>query len=225
MSRSEDRPGPEPVGGGEGADPSPPPRPPPTTAHRTPAGSISPDYFARAYAEDPDPWRFASSPYEAAKYAATLGALPRERYARAFEVGCAIGVLTVRLAERADRLLAVDVAPAALAQARARCAGLGHVEVRQMAVPDEWPEGAFDLVVVSEVGYYLSRPDLDRLVARCAASAEAGGHLVLVHWTGETDYPLGGDAVHEAFLADPRWRPVHGDRPPHYRLDVLERVP
>ena len=201
------------------------PSPPPTRAYRTPGGSISPDYFARAYAEDPDPWRFASSPYEAEKYAATLAALPRARYARAFEVGCAIGVLTVRLAERADRLLAVDVAPAALDQARARCAGLEHVEVRRLAVPGEWPDGTLDLVVVSEVGYYLSRPDLDRLAARCAASVEPGGHLVLVHWTGETDYPLTGDAVHEAFLAAPAWRPVRDDRRPEYRLDVLERAP
>lgn len=204
------------------------PNPPPTADHRTPSGSISPAYFEQAFAEDPDPWRFATSPYEAAKYAATLGALPRPRYRRAFEVGCAIGVLTRQLAERCGRLLAVDVAPAALAQARARLADLPHVEVRRMAVPGEWPEGPlsepFDLIVVSEVGYYLGSEDLDRLRQRCAGSAAPGGHLVLVHWTGETDYPLTGDAVHEAFLADDAWRSVHADRAPEYRLDVLERV-
>lgn len=199
------------------------PSPPPTGAYRTPSGSISADYFARAYAEDSDPWRFASSPYEAAKYAATLGALPRARYARAFEVGCAIGVLTRRLADRADALLAVDVAPAALAQARSRCAALPHVRVQQMEVPDAWPEGAFDLLVISEVGYYLAPSDLRRLAERCAASAESGAHLVLVHWTGETDYPLTGDDVHEAFAAHPAWEIVRSDRQPEYRLDVLER--
>jgi SAM-dependent methyltransferase len=200
------------------------PTPPPTAGRRTPAGSVSSDYFARAYAEDPDPWRFASSLYEAAKYQATLDALPRSRYARAFEVGCAIGVLTRRLADRADRLLAVDVAPAALAQARARLADRGHVEVRRMAVPGEWPGGRFDLVVVSEVGYYLGAPDLARLRERCADAVGPGGHLVLVHWTGETDYPQTGDAVHEAFRADGRWRPARAARRPAYRLDVLERA-
>ena len=179
------------------------PAPPPTAAHRTAAGSIAPAYFERLYRVDPDPWAFDTSPYEAAKYAATLDALPRGRYAHAFEIGCANGALTARLAGRCDRVLAVDVAEAALARARERTAALRGVEVRRLAVPAEWPgDGPFDLVVVSEVGYYLA----------------------LVHWTGETDYPLSADAVHGAFLADPAWRPARAGRTADYRLDVLERA-
>lgn len=52
-----------------------------------------------------------------------------------------------------------------------------------------------------------------------------GGHLLLVHWTGPTHYPLSAEAVHRAFLADARWRPLHADRQPTYRLDLLERAP
>ena len=201
------------------------PAPPPTAAHRTAAGSIAPAYFERLYRVDPDPWAFDTSPYEAAKYAATLDALPRGRYAHAFEIGCANGALTARLAGRCDRVLAVDVAEAALARARERTAALRGVEVRRLAVPAEWPgDGPFDLVVVSEVGYYLAPPDLDRLRARCAGSVGRGGHLALVHWTGETDYPLSADAVHGAFLADPAWRPARAGRTADYRLDVLERA-
>ena len=33
--------------------------------------SIPADYFNTLYARDPDPWQFATSPYEAEKYAAT----------------------------------------------------------------------------------------------------------------------------------------------------------
>lgn len=200
------------------------PNPPPTARHRTPSGSVDPAYFERLYREDADPWAFETSAYEAAKYAATLRALPRDRYRRAFEVGCANGVLTERLATRCDALLAIDVAEAALARARARCAGFPNVAVERMVVPDEWPDDRFDLILVSEVGYYLSEPDLARLIARCAEGTAPGGHLILVHWTGETDYPLTGDAVHEAFLADSRWTRVAGVRDAPYRLDVLERV-
>lgn len=182
---------------------------------------MDPAYFERLFAAEADPWGFETSPYEAAKYAATLAALPHDRYRRALEVGCANGALTERLAGRSDALIAVDVAEAALERVRERA--LPHVEVARMEVPASWPGGTFDLVVVSEVGYYLSPPDLDRLGERCAESVEAGGHLVLVHWTGETDYPLTGDAVHEAFLADPRWRLVSAARTGEYRLDVLER--
>ena len=200
------------------------PAPPPTTPYRTESGSIAADYFERLYRDDPDPWAFETSPYEAAKYAATLDALPRARYRSAFEVGCANGALTERLAERCDRVLAVDVAEAALARARERCAGRGGVEVRRLEVPAEWPDETFDLVVVSEVGYYLADADLARLCARCAEAAPPGGHLALVHWTGETDYPLTGDDVHAAFLAGPAWRRVRAGRTADYRLDVLERA-
>ena len=40
-------------------------------------GTIPPGYFEALYAEDSDPWKFASSPYERDKYAATLAALLR----------------------------------------------------------------------------------------------------------------------------------------------------
>ena len=206
--------------------------PPPTAPYLRPDGSIDPAYFEALYDAEADPWGFETSPYEAAKYAATLAALPRARYARAFEAGCANGVLTERLARRCDHLLAVDVAPAALERARARLAGAvpdrvadaDHVAVERRAMPDEMPDGPFDLAVVSEVGYYLSTERLAEWADRLAAAVEPGGHLVLVHWTGDTDYPLTADAVHDLFLgrADD-WRPVHGDRAPQYRLDVLER--
>ena len=184
---------------------------------------MDPAYFDRLFRREADPWGFETSAYEAAKYAATLDALG-ERYGRAFEVGCANGAFTVQLAARCDALLAADVAEAALDRARQRTRDLPHVEVVRMAAPDEWPEGAFGLVVVSEVGYYLSRADLGRLVARCADSVAPGGHLVLVHWTGPPDYPLTADDVHDAFLGSDRWRSVRAARHKAYRLDVLERT-
>ena len=196
---------------------------PPTAGRRTPAGSIDAAYFQDLYDADPDPWRFASSPYEAAKYAATLGALPRARYHRALDVGCAIGVLTRQLAERCDQLVAIDVADAAIEQARARCAGLAHVSVERRAVPDETPAGPLDLAVVSEVGYYLSPSDLARFERQLAARVVPGGHVVLAHWTGQTDYPLTAEAVHSAFAA-PDWRAVSAGGTDAYRLDVVERA-
>ncbi len=197
--------------------------PPPTTPYHRPDGSIDPAYFQALYADEADPWGFETSPYEAAKYAATLAALPRSRYARAFEAGCANGVLTERLARRCDRLLAVDVAPDALDRARSRLADVPGVTVERRAMPDEMPAGPFSLAVVSEVGYYLSADRLAEWADRLAQAVEPGGHLVLVHWTGPTDYPLTADDVHDLFLGRDGWRAVHGDRQPQYRLDVLER--
>ncbi len=188
--------------------------------------SLPPAYFDALYARDVDPWRFAASDYERAKYAATLAALPRPRYRQALEVGCSIGVLTAQLAPRCDALLAVDVADRALAEARTRCAALPQVALRRMVVPGDWPGGRFDLILLSEVLYYLDAADLARLADRVAASLAPGGDALLVHWTGETDYPQGGDAATEAFIAAlaPVTRPLRQERHPRYRLDLLRRA-
>lgn len=187
--------------------------------------SLAPDYFEERYAADPDPWRFETSDYERAKYAATLGALPKLRYASALEIGCSIGVLTEQLALRCDALLALDVADTALDRARARCDGLGHVDFARAQVPEAYPDGSFDLILLSEVVYYLAADDVARLAGRVRDTLVARGDVVLVHWTGETHYPLSGDEAAESFIAGAAdfMSVLHGTRTDRYRLDVLHR--
>jgi predicted TPR repeat methyltransferase len=200
--------------------------------------SLPPRYFERIYADDPDPWRFATSEYEREKYAVTVAELPRERYRSGFEIGCSIGVLTERLAARCDALLSVDVAERPLAQARARCAHLPQVRCERLRVPEAFPDEQFDLVVVSEVGYYWSHAELRRARDLIVEHLEPGGHLMLVHFTNEVEeYPISGDAVHTAFFErsgelagdapDAALRHVRGRRERWhdfgYRLDLFER--
>ncbi len=180
-------------------------------------------HFARLYAASPDPWGFRTSGYERDKYAETLAALPDRRFRSALEVGCSIGELTRRLAPRCDRLLGLDLSGDALREAAATCAGLAGVAFRQATVPAEWPDGPFDLVVLSEVLYFLVPDDLAVLARRCLDSLDPGGVVLLVNWTEPTDDPLSGDDAAELFIARaaPRLRPVRQDRRPGYRLDLL----
>lgn len=175
---------------------------------------VADEYFAKMYATDPDPWGFDSRWYERRKYDLTLAALPRERYARAFEPGCANGALTERLAARCDELVALELMPEVAARARTRLAGLPHVRVETGALPEAWPAGTFDLVVFSEVLYYLRSLDavLDRV--------PAGAHVVAVHWRGETDYPLTAAQVHGAL--EDRWLRLVHYREDSFALDVFE---
>jgi predicted TPR repeat methyltransferase len=187
------------------------------------SGSVPTSHFDALYAAKADPWDFTSSEYEQAKYAATLAALAGRRFSRGLEVGCSIGVLTRRLAAQCDRLLAVDVAQAALEAARARCGDLPQVEIAEMRVPGTWPEGMFDLVVLSEVLYFLDAADLRTLAGRVTDSLAPDGCVLLVNWCGETGGPHGGEAAAELFLqaCGARLSPLSQQRDPSYRLDLL----
>ncbi|MFI0263088.1 class I SAM-dependent methyltransferase [Streptomyces sp. NPDC017056] len=145
-----------------------------------------PSYFDTMYAGSADPWDLAVRWYEQRKYALTVAALPRRRYRRAFEPGCSVGVLTRLLAERCDEVLATDRVPAAVEAAARRNRDLPHVEVRPMAVPDEWPAGTFDLIVLSELLYYFDDATLREVLKRTVDSLEPGATLVTVHW----DHPV-----------------------------------
>lgn len=186
-----------------------------------PQESLDSTYFDTIYEQAQDPWNFATSDYEAQKYAATIDLLGEGRYARALEIGCSIGVFTRMLAGRCDDLLAVDISALALARARKRCADRANVRFERRSVPHEFPAGTFDLIVLSEVGYYWS--DADLLLAR-ERIADAGrrGTLVLVHYLPKVDdYVRDGDAVHRAFLSDARFESRHARREERYRIDVV----
>lgn len=155
------------------------------------------EFFDATYDRHEDPWGYTDRWYEERKRALTLAVLPEQRYRDVLEVGCGIGVLTEELAPRADHLLAVDVSTAAVERARRRVAGLPHVQVQVADVADAVPAGSFDLVVLSEVGYYLDRPTLDRVLADLRTRLAPGGTLLVCHWRHPVDaYPLSGDEVH-----------------------------
>ena len=197
----------------------------------TEAPASLPDaFFEEFYGRSPDgdPWGFSKFEYERDKYAATLAALPRDRYVAAFEVGCSIGVLTRQLADRCDRLLAVDVAERPLAMARARNADAPNVTIRRARVPENWPEGeTFDLILLSEVLYYFGPDDVGVVADRVLSALRPGGDVVLVHWLPVADppYPQTGDAAVEGFLAaaGDALAPIAARRESLYRMDVLRR--
>jgi cyclopropane fatty-acyl-phospholipid synthase-like methyltransferase len=188
--------------------------------------TFQPAYFDAIYAADPDPWKFASSAYEREKYAITIASLPKAHYECALEIGCSIGILTRKLASRCSSLLAIDAASTALPEARRRCANLPNVQFNQMFVPDEWPDKAFELIVLSEVVYFMDTRDVARLAARVARSLNPGGDVVLVHWIGVTNYPLGGDEAAELFIdfIGQSVQIISRKRFDSFRLDVLSRA-
>lgn len=157
--------------------------------------------FDPLFARGPDPWLFESSWYEARKRDLLLASLPHPRYASVFEPGCASGFISEHLAQRCDRLLAWDGAQRAVDYAAQRLAPYAHAQAAHGWVPDHWPEGRFDLIVLSELLYYLKEDDIERLAQRCRTTLLATGSeatVVACHWLQPfKDFPLGGARVHE----------------------------
>src|ERR1700683_4414732 len=191
-----------------------------------PRPTLRPEYFDGLYTADLDPWKFETSPYERGKYTLTLNAMPKPRYRSALEVGCSIGVLTRSLASRCDAVVAIDAAEAPLVEGRRRCADLPGVRFEQMFVPDEWPDGEFELILLSEVVYYLSRDDAGRLAVRVTRCLAKCGCAILVHWTEETNYPLSADEAATLFIQQigPSFVVERADRYRQFRLAAFSRL-
>lgn len=189
------------------------------------ARSLGADYFEGIFAADADPWDLATSEYERRKFDRTIEALADRRYASGLEIGCAHGVLTSRLHPLCDQLLAIDISQTALARAQQRVGPKSGIEWARMGFPAESPAGLFDLCVVSEVAYYWGAADLSRAAHWLADHLVPGGRVVLVHYTGETDYPCTADEAVRALEqgTSGQFLPCLAERHERYRLDLWER--
>lgn len=188
--------------------------------------SRPPTHFERLYQSNPDPWGFETSTYENDKYRRTLDALGDRRFSSGLEIGCSIGVLTRMLAQHCDTVLGLDIVEQPLRAARLRCADQPHVRFQRMQIPASWPKGRFDLIVFSEVLYFLSGADIDICVDRVLSCLLPGGAVVLVNWLGRTDDPTPGNAAAEHFItkSSETLTATSRYRNENYRLDVLERA-
>jgi SAM-dependent methyltransferase len=119
----------------------------------------SPTFFEEKYRENPDPWYFSVSEYELARYQAIIATIAHKHYLRAFEPGCSIGVLTELLATVCDFVEAIDFSPTAIAAARKRCSQLKNVDIFCTSLRKRMPVTGFDLVALSEIGYYFGRDE------------------------------------------------------------------
>jgi LmbE family N-acetylglucosaminyl deacetylase len=181
-------------------------------------------YFDEKYERSSDPWGFETRWYERRKRDMIIASLPTEHYGSALEIGCSIGVFTEQLAARCDRILAVDIADAAVVSAREKLKELPHVTVAKRNVGNDFPRGSFDLVMLSEVGYYFDRSGLEVLLDEIEAALGETGTLVACHWRHPVDeHPLTGDAVHEAIARRPGLRRIASHLEEDFLLEVFSR--
>jgi hypothetical protein len=131
---------------------------------------ITPTDFDQLYRGDEDPFRVGESWYEQRKIAVTMSSLAAPRYREIWDVGCGTGHLAVALAGRCDRLLA----------------GVGHaeVEVHELPAAPTDSAGRFDLVMLSEVLYYLPPDGIDATGAMVTeiTATDRTAEVMVVNW-------------------------------------------
>lgn len=170
--------------------------------------------FEAAYRESDDPWASASPRYryQGLKYDRLVALLPTKRFAHALDLGCGLGLLSQKLADRAERVLGIDIAPAAIENARRRAATFDNVAFQPgdiLNLPAAL-DGKFDLVVVADVLYYLSPLDeavLKSVVRRIADLLTPGGTCLLANhffFSADPDSRV-SRKIHRAFAACPRF--------------------
>jgi len=191
------------------------------------SGARLPDsFFDAMYDGASDPWGFQTRWYEERKLALALAMLPRRRYAAAFEPGCSLGIVTEALAGRCDSIVATDVSSAALEEVATRLAGHRNVSLRRWALGDPWPDQRFDLIVLSEVCYYLDGALLREAMTGAQQALEPGGTLLAVHWRHPVrEYLMTGDEVHAVIASVPDLSRLARYRDEDVVLETFQRVP
>jgi SAM-dependent methyltransferase len=181
-------------------------------------------YFDRMWTDD-DPWDQERRFSERRKFDITVASLPRPRYRRAFEPGCATGLLTRQLAGRCDRVVATDRHPHAVAVATTRAGAHPNVDVRVGRLPHDWPDGRFDLIVFSEVLYYLDADSAQDCLSRAAVESTEQAHMVVVGYRPYVaDHALRGDEVDALVEAHAAWRTIVRHVESDFVLTVSERA-
>lgn len=146
-----------------------------------------------------DPWRFDDSSYEIHRLDLVTACLGRRRYRRVLDIGCATGQLAERLRHRADAVTGVDASAAALDVARVRAPDVRWIVG---AAPADLPGGTFDLIVLSEIAYFLDGPDLLRTLRAVRRALLPHGEIVLANWRHPTEnIPLDGPTAHRQAAA------------------------
>ncbi len=184
--------------------------------------------FDRRFHDNPDPWAFETSAYEQRKRAATVEACGDLHGCRVLELGAANGVLAADLAPSASELVAVEAVPEAARLAAERLARWPQASVTQGLIPADVPGGPYDVVVASEILYYLDHAAYERALVELPGWLAAGGRVVAVHWRPtSSERPRSAEDVHADLAAHPALALVTALRDPEYLLSVLvaDRTP
>ncbi|TPK42207.1 glycosyltransferase [Mesorhizobium sp. B2-5-4] len=190
-------------------------------------------FWDRHFATE-DPWNYGSA-YEQEKYERQLEILPAGPIERALELACAEGHFTRQLAPLVGHLTATDISAVAVERARARCSDQKNVEFAVLDFAAAVLPGGMDLIICSEVLYFLDDPaELRQLASKLVAALAPGGSLVSANAfvlrdnlerTGfDWDHQFGAQIISQTLAATEGLVLERSIQTDLYRIDRFRRV-
>lgn len=173
--------------------------------------TYGPRWSNELYEKKEDPYHFNDSPYETEKYAHMMRLLNGRTYGSALEIGAAEGAFTQLLAPSCSSYLAIEVAEAAVARAKDRLAGYANVTFVHAALPNQMPDGKFDLIIASDVLYYFPKDVLLDLTCRFEEALEPGGLLFAQHYLGNFGQTIVGHKTHDLMKSHSVLEVIHDE--------------
>jgi predicted TPR repeat methyltransferase len=144
---------------------------------------VSQDRYTELFTARPDPFGYQLKPFEFDKFEAAIELLKSVgndgRFERAWEIGCAEGVFTARLAPLCEQLTAADYVSLALDRVRARCQEFRNISLAKWDLKSDPAPGSFDLIVIMDVlGSLGGRRDILRARDKLVSALAPGGYLL-----------------------------------------------
>ena len=91
------------------------------------------------------------------------------------------------------------------------------------SLDEDWPATDFDLIVLSEVGYYLEAATLREMLDRELPRLTDTATIVAAHWRHPVaDYPMTGDETNDVIAATRGLHRIGGYRDDDVVVDVFD---
>ncbi|MEE4207823.1 MAG: SAM-dependent methyltransferase [Parvularcula sp.] len=163
--------------------------------------AIDIDGFEARYRSEADPWEVFSKQDELAKCEAVIAAAKRGDTTDILELGSGIGGHSAALCAIAKRLDCIEATPTGVARTRERLAGCTNAKVYQKTLPTKLPRSLYSTIIISELLYYLSVPDMAEVASSVIAALPPDGQLILAHhWAHFEDAQQDGANIHQDFV-------------------------
>lgn len=181
------------------------------------------DHFESLFTNKSDPWNYSGA-HQQERLKILLQQIPQGGQL-VLEAGCAEGTFTAVLAERVQRVIAVDISGAALKRAKSRCRLFSNVSFVQADLLHLPFRAVFDVIICAGVLEYFPEPPFFHEIAdRVQDLLVPGGYLVLEHRWATGDGSRAGQVIHEHFASSPRVKCRSLLRQNEYGISVFQRI-